>query len=286
MPPSFKSKSLASAHNFCVGFDLKALHSWKETQARLRKPQVWGVSIFGYAGLSLIFLPFLLFWHSSSELRDSDGEVLTVPPSLSLLAEGTSRSFHSLPNPASHIFDKKKPSPRSGVKDQEDYIHKVILSYRQPSDVNRRIAEEIVRSCRAADINPLLITAIIASESGFEPYAKSPVGALGLMQLMPDTARHVMQKADELGIKSTSRLFDIELNILLGIAYLQELNEKYDGNLAEVIAAYNWGPGNVDRASRGEIHVPHSVVDYVKKVSQLSLSLKRNYQRRLGVSRT
>jgi soluble lytic murein transglycosylase-like protein len=81
-----------------------------------------------------------------------------------------------------------------------------------------------------------LLEAIITQESGFQPDVVSPKGAIGLMQLMPDTARG-------LGVNP----YDVEQNIAGGAALISSLIVKYSGDLSLALAAYNAGSANVDR---------------------------------------
>ena len=87
---------------------------------------------------------------------------------------------------------------------------------------------------------------VIQAESGGDPLAVSPKGARGLMQLMPDTAKEM---ADELGITyDEDRLTtDPQYNMALGTAYLNKMLGRYNGNKALALAAYNAGPGSVDK---------------------------------------
>nr|WP_256351272.1 transglycosylase SLT domain-containing protein [Aeromonas sp. sif0611] len=95
-------------------------------------------------------------------------------------------------------------------------------------------------------MNTSLLYAISRQESALYPLAQSPVGARGLMQLMPATAR---ETASKLGVpyRNEQQLFDPTMNIRLGSAYLKRLLDVYDGNRILAAAAYNAGPGRVKR---------------------------------------
>ncbi|MEM8561654.1 MAG: transglycosylase SLT domain-containing protein, partial [Pseudomonadota bacterium] len=89
------------------------------------------------------------------------------------------------------------------------------------------------------------LMAIARRESAFHIQARSPVGARGLMQLMPATGREV---ASRLGApSSTARLYEVEHNVLLGSAYYRQLLDRFGGNRVYALAAYNAGPHRVDR---------------------------------------
>jgi soluble lytic murein transglycosylase len=102
----------------------------------------------------------------------------------------------------------------------------------------------VFRYSQKYDVDPMLIFALIRIESRFHPQATSKSGALGLMQLMPDTARWA---AHQVGLKgfSESQLLDPEVNINLGCWYVSDLSREFKGNLPVVLAAYNAGRGNV-----------------------------------------
>ncbi|PJG57579.1 transglycosylase SLT domain-containing protein [Aeromonas cavernicola] len=95
-------------------------------------------------------------------------------------------------------------------------------------------------------VNMSLLYAISRQESALYPRAQSPVGARGLMQLMPATAK---ETAGKLGVpyRHEQQLFDPELNVRLGSAYLKRLLDVYNGNRILAAAAYNAGPGRVKR---------------------------------------
>lgn len=99
------------------------------------------------------------------------------------------------------------------------------------------ISELISKHATRLGIDPLLIHAVVRQESGFNPRAVSPKGAMGLMQLMPGTA-------SEMGVSDP---FDPEQNIVGGIQYLRHCLVRFDGDLVKALAAYNAGPQSVER---------------------------------------
>ena len=105
--------------------------------------------------------------------------------------------------------------------------------------------DEIKNYSGEYSIDEYLISAVIATESGFDATAESSSGAMGLMQIMPDTGVWAAQK---IGIESfdVQMLNDPDVNIRIGCWYLNYLKDKYDGDAKKVLAAYNAGPSRVD----------------------------------------
>ena len=103
--------------------------------------------------------------------------------------------------------------------------------------------EEILASAEELDLDPYLVCGVIFTESAFRPEARSSVGALGLMQLMPATG---LEEAELLEIEGVTedRLTEPALNIRLGCNYLRKLLDEF-GTESVALAAYNAGPGRV-----------------------------------------
>jgi soluble lytic murein transglycosylase-like protein len=120
--------------------------------------------------------------------------------------------------------------------------------------------DDIIRdSARQHSVRSDLVHAVVQVESGYNPWATSPKGALGLMQLMPATIQ-------QFGVQNP---FNPLENIRAGVAYLRQLLDKYADNEVLALAAYNAGPGAVDR--HGHAVPPYRETrDYVSKVNKIA----------------
>lgn len=135
-----------------------------------------------------------------------------------------------------------------------------------PLRERKLLAQQIVDEARLFEIEPDLVMAVIEVESAGYHLAESHVGAMGLMQLLPATGRELAGKH---GVewKGSDTLFDPFINVRLGTAYLRELADRYDGNVDTALAAYNWGPGRIDRRIRRGATVPSRYIEQVRSAA-------------------
>lgn len=169
--------------------------------------------------------------------------VSTVPP------EAVNR-YLSMGQATGHVADRVRL--RSMAQQQGTAV----------ADTLKRFENEITQSARQNGLDPALILAVVMEESGGDPMATSGKGAQGLMQLMPETAR-------ELGVEDPT---SPSQNVAGGSLYLSQMMKRYGGDLELALAAYNAGPGNVDRAG-GQVPDFKETRNYVQKVQERFKSL-------------
>ncbi len=129
----------------------------------------------------------------------------------------------------------------------EHYIAGLPRTHRAHARLVQRLAPRF-------DVDARLALAIVRAESNFNPSARSPRNAMGLMQLIPDTA-------ERFGVRDP---FDPEQNVRGGLAYLKWLIARYDGDIARVAGAYNAGEGAVDRF--GGVPPYAETEEYVRRI--------------------
>ena len=131
-------------------------------------------------------------------------------------------------------------------------------------------------------VDPLLITAIMKVESNFNPDAKSKKGAIGLMQLMPSTAKEVAEKYLNIQSFKEQDLYNSEQNIKLGVYYVKILSDMFNNNLNLVLASYNAGLGNVQKWQQENPIIEYDpeempfkeTKNYVSKINKIYDTLK------------
>jgi soluble lytic murein transglycosylase-like protein len=124
---------------------------------------------------------------------------------------------------------------------------------KNPNLPNLNVERIIQEAAQKFDVDANLIRSVIRAESDFNPSATSPKGAMGLMQLMPETA-------GDLGVKNA---YDPRENVMGGTRYLKMLIDRYDGQVDLALAAYNWGMGNLEKKPD---QLPQETLAYVEKV--------------------
>ena len=132
-------------------------------------------------------------------------------------------------------------APIHAVAPPDESALKTAAAFAQEYKISASLAREIHEAAREADISPQVAFGLVRAESSFRTSAVSPVGAIGLTQLMPATARWL-----EPGI-SRSELRNPDTNLRVGFKYLRMLIDKYDGNEKLALTAFNRGPGTVDK---------------------------------------
>ena len=165
----------------------------------------------------------------------------------------------------SHLkVEKKTYYPDSNIHSYSNWGSSeaaVLPSYSR----NKNAFDPIIKQAASQhSISEGLIKAVMHTESGFNVNARSPVGAQGLMQLMPATARRF----------NVSNAYDPHQNIMAGAKYLAWLMKRFNGNTSLVLAGYNAGEGNV--AKYGGIPPFKETQDYVRRVSSRYSNLYSN----------
>jgi|WetSurMetagenome_2_1015567.scaffolds.fasta_scaffold00020_36 soluble lytic murein transglycosylase-like protein len=189
----------------------------------------------------LFFIFLLLSANVSADIyqtTQSDGAVL----------------FSNKPATGSRLIMVEKKSKRKSAAGMEKNSARkslVVLKRSRHAGNYSNIVEE---KSKKHNVDPKLVKAVIAAESGWNPSAVSPKGAVGIMQLMPRTA-------SDMGVDNR---YNPEQNIEGGVKYLRFLLNKFNGNMTLALAAYNAGPTRVERAM-GVPAIPETV-NYVKRV--------------------
>jgi soluble lytic murein transglycosylase-like protein len=185
-------------------------------------------------------------------------------PMLALTAvSALSCAVHLEPRPTSPSAVASAPAPQAAAVDPalapvraqlERYARRSGLTGGELDVLARTLVEE----SRRHRLDPQLVLAVMHVESRYDTFAVSEKNAMGLMQILPSTGEWL---AGRIGVpwNGPHSLFDPLVNVQLGVAYLRQLVDRYDGNLSAALAAYNWGPGHIDGRLRQGTPLP---VDY------------------------
>jgi soluble lytic murein transglycosylase-like protein len=173
----------------------------------------------------------------------------------------TARTESPAPNPAPAPAPLPKAPPAPSLNDQAERFRKAADLMVQVNDqlgVPQSPYGQIIYDIAIRhSINPHLVAALIHVESSFNARAVSPMGAYGLMQLLPETARRF-------GLNKKKDLFDPKKNLEAGVRYLKWLTNRFDGDAQKILAAYNAGEGAVQRF--GGIPPYQETQNYVSKI--------------------
>lgn len=152
-----------------------------------------------------------------------------------------------------------------GVMDKKEVIfNRSLLEILYP----RPFLKDLTKTLKNDALDPLIVLSLIRQESVFNPLARSPVGARGLMQLMPTTAKRMRKSVRD------QHLVDPKTNLELGTKYFKGLVKRYDGNLVYVLAAYNAGEGRVERWKNLYFETDETILKNIEAIPFLET---RNY---------
>jgi transglycosylase-like protein with SLT domain len=168
----------------------------------------------------------------------------------------------------------EEPAPAVPEVRMSDPVELPLIARRDPSAITvdvqtiyaaRELATWLERACVRHGVHRALAAAVMYTESRFRPQARSPKGALGLMQLMPATASRY-------GVRSARDLLDPRINIDVGVRHLRDLLNQFPGRLDLAVAAYNAGAGAV--VQHGYRVPPYTETQrYVEQVLRLAHGL-------------
>jgi soluble lytic murein transglycosylase-like protein len=158
------------------------------------------------------------------------------------------------------LSNRRPPEAATAVKSYEVAKTTSVRTTRYAAPVRGTTYDDLIdQHSRLNGVRPDLVRAVVQVESAFNPDAKSPKGAMGLMQLMPATAR-------QYNVLNPFNPFE---NIRAGVAYLRELLDRYQNNEVLALAAYNAGPGAIDK--HGQTVPPYRETrNYVDQIGQLT----------------
>ncbi len=202
--------------------------------------------------IEIIRLRMMLDEHMLESMRDKGTDLSLYHRFARWQMSGTGSGL----TPAEPIKSAEPQKPAAGdlLQRSGEEIPSVVR-VRKASDRARQYEPIIQQASATYGVDHELIRAVIRAESNFKNESTSPKGAMGLMQIMPETAR-------DLGIRDA---YDPQENIMGGTRYLKGLLERYRGDVPTALAAYNWGMGNVERRPE---KLPRETTVYINRIQQ------------------
>ena len=177
----------------------------------------------------------------------------------------------------SALIESESPKQGTSVKSLVPFLAGVIAIHQPGIGDCGKIARDIVELSRKKNVDPFLVASIIATESRFHVEAKSSVGAVGLMQVLPSTGKEIFGAIT--GKKSYPTLTDTRTNISLGIEYLKQLENEFYGNRFYALAAYNWGAANVRKTVSEKSRMPKSVSKYATAILERTTRWQKHFRK-------
>ena len=208
---------------------------------------------------------------------------------LGRLADARSEWYFTIQN-----FEASEKSTAAKLAELWGWHNQAILTASSSSHLDnldlrfpRAYHDTIAYYARKLGLNSAWVFSVIRQESAFMPDARSPAGALGMMQLMPATAKQTTRKLG-LRYKGEQSLLDPRRNIKVGTAYLSELVKKFNGNIVLATAAYNAGPHRVkrwrptDQVIKGDIWIETIPFSETRNYVQNIMTYQAIYRYQLG----
>lgn len=175
--------------------------------------------------------------------------------SLAALRDAESKGIDDLG--VSGAWDAMESAEKMAAAEREDVISESITKYSEYS-LDRSLAESIYDAAVENEIDPNIAFGLVRAESSFRNTSTSPVGAVGLTQLMPKTAAWL-----EPGV-TRAELREPKTNLKIGFKYLRQMIDKYEGDTKLALLAYNRGPGTVDRELKRGNNPDNGYADFVE----------------------
>ncbi|MCX5797050.1 MAG: lytic transglycosylase domain-containing protein [Elusimicrobia bacterium] len=219
---------------------------------------------------------------SLDRLFDNAGFSRPAPLPRAVFAVAPAAAF-AAPAPARGLVIREVPSPLALDAADRSRFSKV-ADYLKGRGASQKVIDMTIAEAVRQKVDPLLVLALVQNESGFQTGATSPVGARGLMQIMPDTGRG-------LGVANPDHLYDASTNLRAGVAFLKSMWNKFtdisfsalaginpfaSSDVKKVIASYNAGPGAVQKY--GGVPPYRETMAYVQKVLSTYLHLRGLYK--------